>query len=406
MTSIIAWLDTSADEQRRVRELIALFAQTESRDELGIGQIRDVFSDALFPGTSVIQTRARYFLFVPWVFRDGAQRRLSGPKLKAWTDQRERRLIEALRQAGESEGLIGRRAGPAVKILPSAIYWSGLTRYGILTRDAAPDQLQRVVAAGPADGADELATRVQGDWAPTLPAPPAEFPESVEGGFAMPRHEAAWLREQMMSAAPGTLLAHLLGHTDPPDPDSGAPWEDTACLAAPTDVRSLLRHAELFSLAVHGAALLYNLLLGERYESAGHTRVAEPADSYRDRIDEWAKECADLAAALSAWDRDEFWSLVLRSNPRISLATRLFVNAWLDAICSGRASAVADDQVLRDLVARRERQQKKGQSRLSNERLLRTWSGASGSAQLTYRWSQVRRILTDIHAGLGHDAGA
>ena len=64
---MIAWLDTSSDEQRRVRELIALFAQSESRDELGIGQVRDAFSEMLFPGTSVIQTRARYFLFVPWI---------------------------------------------------------------------------------------------------------------------------------------------------------------------------------------------------------------------------------------------------------------------------------------------------------------------------------------------------
>lgn len=70
MASTIAWLDTSADEQRRVREMIALFAQQESRDELGIGQIRDTISELLFPGTSVLQTRARYFS--P---RDGSSRR-------------------------------------------------------------------------------------------------------------------------------------------------------------------------------------------------------------------------------------------------------------------------------------------------------------------------------------------
>lgn len=38
-------------------------------DELGIGSIRDTFSDELFPGTSTIQTRARYFLFVPWIMQ-------------------------------------------------------------------------------------------------------------------------------------------------------------------------------------------------------------------------------------------------------------------------------------------------------------------------------------------------
>ena len=69
MTSTLAWLDFSADEQRRAREIAHFFLQTDSRDELGMGVIRDVFSDLLFPGISTIQTRARYFLFVPWIVR-------------------------------------------------------------------------------------------------------------------------------------------------------------------------------------------------------------------------------------------------------------------------------------------------------------------------------------------------
>lgn len=51
MTSRIAWLDINADGQRRAREMLALFTQTESRDELGVGQIRDVLSDSLWPGS-------------------------------------------------------------------------------------------------------------------------------------------------------------------------------------------------------------------------------------------------------------------------------------------------------------------------------------------------------------------
>jgi hypothetical protein len=46
MPSLLAWLDHSEEDQRRMRELVALFAQEESRDELGIGAIRDAFSDA------------------------------------------------------------------------------------------------------------------------------------------------------------------------------------------------------------------------------------------------------------------------------------------------------------------------------------------------------------------------
>lgn len=60
MTSTIAWLDFSEEDQQRAREILALFSQPESVDELGIGTVRDALSDAMFRGTSVLQTRARY----------------------------------------------------------------------------------------------------------------------------------------------------------------------------------------------------------------------------------------------------------------------------------------------------------------------------------------------------------
>jgi hypothetical protein len=405
MASMIAWLDTSSDEQRRVRELIALFTQSESRDELGIGQIRDAFSEMLFPGTSVIQTRARYFLFVPWIFRDGARRGRSGPQLKAWADRQERRLIESLRDTGQVEGLIGRRAGPAVKILPSAIYWSGLLRYGILTRDVASDQLQGARPAADAE-ADEMAVRSVGDWGPTLPAAPAGYPGTVDGGFDLTSQESVWLRERILTAAPDTLLSHLLTRDEPPDPDSTASWDDSACVDATEPARGIHGHARLFSLGMHGAALLYNLLIGERYERAGYTRIPEPVDDYRGRLDEWADACDDAAAQLRTWDRNAMWDHVTRVNPRISPGSRLFVDTWLDTVTTGNAAAVAMNDQLRHLVSGREQAQKKAQSRLTNDRLLRTWSGESGSAALTYRWPVVRRIVTDIHEGFTRDARA
>ena len=33
-------------------------------DEIGIGLIRDAFANYFFPGTSTVQTRAKYFLIV------------------------------------------------------------------------------------------------------------------------------------------------------------------------------------------------------------------------------------------------------------------------------------------------------------------------------------------------------
>jgi hypothetical protein len=155
---------------------------------------------------------------------------------------------------------------------------------------------------------------------------------------------------------------------------------------------------------MHGAALLYNLLIGERYEAAGHTRVEGPVHDYGERLNRWADDCSAMASQLANWDRLQMWNLVLHASPRVGPVTRSFVDTWLDAVVAGSWGSVADRSDLRMLVSEREKKQKKAQSRLVNDRLLRTWSGESGSAQLAYRWPQVRRIVTDIREGLGHDA--
>ena len=96
--SLIAWLDTSADEQRRVREIVALFTDKGTLDELGIGQIRDAFSDGMFPGTSTIQTRARYLLFVPWLYQRAAKSSAKG-SVRRRCESEERRFISVMQLA-------------------------------------------------------------------------------------------------------------------------------------------------------------------------------------------------------------------------------------------------------------------------------------------------------------------
>ncbi len=389
-----------------MRELLNLFTETESRDELGIGQVRDAFSDLLFPGTSTLHTRAKYLLFVPWCYQDAERRGLRGQALVSRVDASERRLLVALQKAGETDGLIGRLSGAAVKTLPSAIYWSALGVYGIRT---APSALTEAVADS--DGiveADELAERGQRVWSPTLPPAPAGFPERVDGGFTMTGAEASWLQERMIAGASGSMLAHLLRPGYEPDSTSDTAWDDSACQLAPNDVADDLRDAELFSLAMHGAALLYNLQIAELYSARRLTRVPDPVAAYRFALDDWVVTCR-RTPALRTWDRQRMWTRVCEANPRIArnLVMRTFVNRWLDAVGRGMHHSPADNRGLRSLVASREESIKRAQSRLHNEKLLRTWSGASGSRRLTYRWSQVKRLLHDVHEGLrGADAAA
>lgn len=75
MPSSIGWLDQSEEQQRSMREVIAMFAESGTIDDLGLGIVRDAFADLLFPGLSTVQTRVRYFLSLLWIFQRSRARR-------------------------------------------------------------------------------------------------------------------------------------------------------------------------------------------------------------------------------------------------------------------------------------------------------------------------------------------
>lgn len=401
MASLIAWLDSTPEEQRAAREIISLFTQQEGRDELGIGQVRDALSDLLFPGTSVIQTRARYFLFVPWCYSYGRAATARGRDVAVRGERQERELIRTLLDSDlrDAVGLIGRRAGPSIKNLPSTIYWSGLRRYDILTHDS---DLGLLASSGPGDGSTELSERIFSDWDPGLPKAPPDFPKSVLGGFDLELGEAQWLRDRIVAAAPESVLAHILERRVAIPDAAMFAWD-----VVDRDQFEALDHAYWFSGALHGASLLYNLLIAEMYDADPNlNRIANAEDRYRNEIDGWVDSfIAPNIDALQRWNIQRMWELVLAMNPRIDSRARMFVERWVGAIPHVAPAGMADNRELRQLV--RAREERKGkQSRLLNPRMLATWSGASGTGQLAFRWGTVRGIVNDIVKGLGRDAGS
>ena len=66
----LGWIDFSPTHRNKVMLVMDMFKEQGVIDELGLGTIRDSLSDILFPGTSTIQTRAKYFLLIPWILQD------------------------------------------------------------------------------------------------------------------------------------------------------------------------------------------------------------------------------------------------------------------------------------------------------------------------------------------------
>jgi len=64
----LGWVDYSREERNKILYILRNIRNQTAIDELGIGTIRDVFSDLLFPGISTLHTRAKYFILIPYLF--------------------------------------------------------------------------------------------------------------------------------------------------------------------------------------------------------------------------------------------------------------------------------------------------------------------------------------------------
>ena len=147
MVSTLTWLDFSEHERRKALDVIDLFREKDTRDELGIGTVRDALADLLFPGTSTIQTRARYFLFVPWVYRRLERQRSAVADAARLARRAELNLIDALAIGGETDGVIGIEARQTLKRLPSNVFWQGLAAWGIRVLNISQSDYHRFFAS-------------------------------------------------------------------------------------------------------------------------------------------------------------------------------------------------------------------------------------------------------------------
>ena len=105
MPSVLAWIDHDSKARERALRIFSLFQEKESRDELELGSVRDSFADQLFPGTSTIQTRLRYMLFVPWIYHSLEEERLPAENFAIQADKLERDLVQPLMDSVDQTGV-------------------------------------------------------------------------------------------------------------------------------------------------------------------------------------------------------------------------------------------------------------------------------------------------------------
>lgn len=399
MPSLFAWVDFADEDRRKMAEVIDLFSEHDTRDELGLGAIRDGLADLMFPGTSTIQTRARYFLFVPWIYGRHEDRATAGSEVsrKARTD--EIKLIEALVAGGEHEGVIGIERRAELQRLASNIYWAGLGVWRIRRFLGSQDQyhrswdslLRRREGSVLDDDREPLDTSRRASWDPELPDPPADLLKGTT--LALSKKEAEYLQQRILGLGQ-TLLGHLVSHSEPAR-ESDFVWFHPKYDGFPIFLQRQVEHARLFSEAMHGAALLYNLMLSEERGDE------ELRDGYRGQFASWATLLASRRDVFKSWQRESFWGLVDSTRANVGVRARRFVDGWLNlALGTTVPDKLAESTDARALITERERVLKRARARLGNPRALERWNGSAGAGQLNYRWHRVRAIVADILQGL------
>jgi hypothetical protein len=396
MPSSFAWLDSSEHERRKMLDTIRLFKDQGTVDELGIGTIRDTFADLFFPGTGTVQTRARYFLLVPWMYLNLERNKVASSNFAARARESEVRLIDILAASENSTGTIGVLARKGLKRLPSSIYWQGLGAWGIRHFQGSQDQYHRSIdgfyeshqRTQFTDDKEPVGSQIAFNWHSLLPPTPKEFPRDVSLKLTKP--EGIYLRERILASSSQSLLAFLVDRGELAQ-DTTFPWEHHQFNQFPVPIRTQLEHARNFSEIFHAAALLYNLMLAQA------KKIDKEIDNYSSRLEEWSEKITARSAYLLRWNRAEFWAVVETGNHKVPQPTRDFVNKWIDRVLSQEdLFGIGDSSPFRSLIHERERQLKKNLARLSNHRSLELWNGEAGTRPIDYRWGNAQIIVRDI----------
>ena len=392
----LGWIDFSKEDRQKALDVINLLSEQGAVDELGIGIVRDAFANYFFPGTSTIQTRAKYFLIVPYILRDAVDGRYGKDVnriLRAIDTEEKECGIKLLESNPKAEGVIGTRVLPKgwVARKPSDIYWNGIRTYGIFCDYglSIPEYVSLAVKLNTQKSSAKLGNR--NDEAEENEKDDSDAGDIMNVSFwnlpiyhdnwrdnltiELTNEEAFYLDKQIQKGAKGTLLEYVLKNRIDMNK-----YEDFASMAADLSEKVeeklsyMMKLACEFNNLVYMARVRFNVMLSEEEN--------EVAVSEWDRLKPQVKRRANV-------DLSAVFNKLELHNP----GTYLFLSKLQEAF------KALDIDAADELIKKRERQLKG----INRAKLNRTkefdHSKWVGGGELDYRFSNARRIINDIYSG-------
>jgi hypothetical protein len=403
MEPALGWTLLSREALKRAEEHLRDWEQGV-RDEIGFLALHQAYADRFFPGTSVLQTRLRYILFVPWLYERIA-RRVERKQIGRMMQQEEVNLAFRLRQTyGASEGVIGGRSYPKpTSQPPSMVYWTALVNWGVVrplldgsypSRAMVHRALGRSKTTARLLDYDKEPLEESHDFFVALPEPPKKWHNpQAPLTFDLRDCEARFIRRQLIGVSrpgptPGPCLLSRLVEGRVAVAKIDAPWLADARKAADAGDRAALLCAQQASaLAAIGRALYAALV--ERVCAVEDKRPMP--DYHRAHLDQIVHDyrLEALKLDVEAVNQD-----ALRPLPEDFLEVLSETQRWL--------RRGGDYLELRPLYEQAEIRRKGRRARLAQRlagRERRTeWSPEDHppATPLHYRWGNVQRLLNDL----------
>lgn len=375
------------------------------RDEIGFLVLHQAFSDHFFPGTSVLHTRLKYALFVPWLIQasGGDEKRLNDLELRL-----QMRLAKADPEGG---GVIGGSLKNRLPAQPaSTIYWSSLARWEILAPEVSGASGRRAVLSRLAlsqrkgkehrgdDGDVDIAAERYFD--PDMPACPASLLTSeTTQTFKLLNDERSFLLNKLSGAKTPdgqlSLLARMVqrsGEWKAQELEEGLAGTSLRRCASTQDQQRLEMAVNVASLAGIGRAI-YAALVETLREKDGPPTEA----THRDHLLKVIKKHAGRAVAVDV-------QRLSTSVPNLHVSKELMAvltstQAWLKQGHHSRLSEPLEEayrqaEVRRKGVLARLSTSQSGVTRRSEW----TPQGHALALPLHYRWRNVKSMLSDLRA--------
>ena len=391
-------------EEMRLVERSLTNGEQETRDEIGFLLIHQGFADRFFPGTSVLQTRVRYALFVPWVYEGLAQTRRRGRDLEGTLRDQLITLARRLKILGkEKTGVIG---GDVVHLNrlssqpPDRVYWSALKSWGILFPkvDSASDALRRIDGRvkrshqdddrGPLD--DFESTEV---FAKPFPPPKDWEDPSKPLNFALDDRERKFLRDNLRTLRRPdgelSLLANLVakkaGFAAKPD------------LKLPADLDNYADEVDKEALAVardaaHLAAI-GRMVYGALVETIREQEGISKERTFRERLVNGFAKYGVAAKRCDLTTVEHFVPKISSQVREVLQKTQAFVRANDPSDFFTLRGCYRDAEVDRKTI-RRARLAESGHAK---DRRFEWEPNRYNTPPLHYRWFIVQDLLTDLN---------